>query len=42
MATVVEGNEAVMVCVQMTTSPEAATLADEVVVTVSTENGTGM
>jgi hypothetical protein len=42
MATVVEGGPALMVCTQMTAFPAAATLSEEVVVTLSTMDGTGM
>jgi hypothetical protein len=42
MVTVVEGGTPLSVCVQMTTTPAEATLGKEVVVTLSTVDGTGM
>ena len=39
--TVSEGGSAVMVCTQMMTTPEAAVLSKEVVVTLSTIDGSG-
>ena len=41
-ATAVEGGSAVAVCVEMNSTSEAATLAKNVVVTLSTVDGTGM
>ena len=39
--TIVEGDSSTMICVTMSTTPTAATLEKEVVVTLSTEDSTG-
>ena len=41
-ATIREGYSSAMACVQMTTDPPEATLANEVLVMVSTMDGTGI
>ena len=41
MAAVAESDTTLMVCVTMTTTPPAATIATQVVVTLSTVDGTG-